>query len=74
MGFQKPNLGPAYSSIRSTLIEISSPYNDGFTAASCKYELYRLKCFLNDFYDRLPVFQGEDQWEQQRLIEMLKKE
>jgi hypothetical protein len=74
MGFRKPNLDPAYGSIRQSLVEIASPYNDGWTSSECKYELYRLKCFLEDSYAQLPTFLGEDEWEKERLVEILKKQ
>jgi hypothetical protein len=73
MGFQKPNLKEASSSIRKSLNEIASPYNDGFIQMSCKQELYQLKCWLDDEYKRLPTFAGEEKWEQDRLINILKK-
>jgi hypothetical protein len=73
MGFRKPNLDNARSAIRGSLVEISSPYNDGWTSSSCKQELYQLKCWLEDEYKKLPTFAGEEQWEQNRLIEILKK-
>jgi hypothetical protein len=59
--------------IRTSLVEISSPYNDGFTSAACKQELYQLKCWLEDEYARLPTFYGEDKWEQERIIQRLKQ-
>jgi hypothetical protein len=74
MGFQKPNLELAYRAIGSSLIEISSPYNDGWTASACKHDLYLLKCWLEDRYNRLPTFVGESEWEQERIIATLKKE
>jgi hypothetical protein len=73
MGFQKPNLGDAYSSIRTSLVEINSPYNDGWTASGCKQDLYQLKCWLEDQYKKLPVFAGEEKWEQERIVELLKR-
>jgi len=73
MGFRKPDIESTYSAIRTSLVEIHSPYNDGFTGRSCKYELYMLKCWLEDEYCKLPTFVGEEQWEQQRLLEILKK-
>ena len=74
MGFRKPNLDPAYHAIRQTLTEIGSPYNDGFTGSHCKQDLYLLKCWLQDEYNKLPTFTGEEQWEQERLIQVLKQE
>ena len=73
MGFHKPNLDPAYGSIRSSLLEIGSPYNDGFVGYSCKYELYLVKCYLEDVYKELPIFGDEDKWEQERLVDILRK-
>jgi hypothetical protein len=73
MGFQKPDLHLARYNIGCSLIEISSPYNDGFTSSSCKQELYVLKCWLEDEYSKLPTFVGEEKWAQERLIKILKK-
>jgi hypothetical protein len=74
MGFQKRwDLPDLYSQIRALTSEINSPYNDGFTAMSCKQELYQLKCFIEDQYRDLPKFSGEEEWEQQRIIQQLKK-
>lgn len=74
MGFRKPNLHNAEAAIRVSLSEIKSPYNDGWTSASCKQELFQLKCWLEDEYARLPRFSEEDQWQQERLINILKKD
>ena len=73
MGFLKPNIESAYSVVRKSLVEIHSPHNDGWTSSSCKHELYMLKCWLEDEYKKLPTFVGEELWEQQRLLEILKK-
>jgi len=73
MGFQKPDISTAYSIIRSSLMEITSPYNDGFTSSYCKQELYQLKCWLEDSYSKLPTFAGEEVWEQERILDILKK-
>ena len=53
--------------------EIRSPYNDGFTARACKYDLFLLKSWLDDVYTDLPRFQGEDQWLQQRTLDILRR-
>jgi hypothetical protein len=73
MGFRKPSLDDARSAIRTSLGEIRSPYNDGWTSSSCKHDLYLLKCWLEDEYSKLPTFQGEEKWEQERVIAMLKR-
>ena len=74
MGFRKPDLDSAQHAIRACLEEIRSPYNDGWTASACKHDLYVLKSWLDDEYKRLPTFVGEQQWEQERLIKILKKD
>lgn len=63
----------AYSAIRRSMGEIRSPYNDGFTSAYCKLELYQLKCWLEDEYAKLPSFGDEDNWEKMRMLEVLRK-
>jgi len=73
MGFLKPNIDSAYSVIRKSLGEIHSPYNDGWTQRSCKHELYMLKCWLDVEYSKIPTFEGEEQWEQDRVIQLLKQ-
>lgn len=73
MGFSKPDLGQARSAIQISLGEIRSPYNDGFTSSYCKHDLYLLKCWLEDEYQKLPTFVGEDQWEQERVVQILKR-
>lgn len=73
MGFRKPDLGQAKAQIQKCLIEIKSPYTDGFTGSYCKQDLYVLKCWLEDEYRKLPTFTGEDQWEQARIIDLLKQ-
>ena len=74
MGFQKrwsiPEIKQAVAAIT---IEIHSPYNDGWTQMGCKHDLYLLKCFIEDCYKDLTNFPGEDDWEKQRLVDILKK-
>ena len=73
MGFAKTDLDNARDIIRRQLAEIHTPYNDGFIQMHCKEELYMLKCWLEDEYTKLPTFLGEEKWEQERLIKLLKK-
>jgi hypothetical protein len=73
MGFKKPDIQNARDTIRYSLGEIYSSYNDGWTASACKKELYMLKCWLDDEYAKLPVFVGEEKWTQERIIHILKQ-
>ena len=74
MGFRKPDITPARHAIARLLVEIHSPHNDGFIQMTCKKDLYQLKCYLDQQYSRLPTFAGEEQWEQERIIQILKDE
>jgi len=74
MGFQKPDLNGAWRDIARCMAEIRSPYNDGWTGSACKHDLYLLKSWLDDEYQRLPRFVGEDKWEQERLIKILQQD
>jgi hypothetical protein len=74
MGFQKRwDMSSLYSQIRALASETRSAHNDGFTAFSCKQELYLLKCYIEDQYKDLPTFSGEEEWEQSRIINKLKQ-
>ena len=53
--------------------EASNPRNDGWTASGCKKELYQLKCLIEDIYQKLPTFVGEEEWEKERVAELLKR-
>ena len=60
--------------IRNLASMSRSPYTDGFTQCTCKHQLYLLKCLIEDLYKDLPDFpQQEKEWEQKRLMEILKK-
>ena len=72
MGFRKPDLDQARSAIGASLVEIRSPYNDGWTSAACKRELYVLKSWLDDEYKKLPTFCEEEQWEKELMWNRLK--
>jgi hypothetical protein len=73
VGFKKPDAGVAFNYVRQVSGEISSPYNDGYTAMSLKQDLWQLKCLLEDTYEKLPTFVGEDEWYKQRTFDLLKR-
>ena len=74
MSCRSPYIEEAQQAISQSLIEIASPYNDGWTASTCKHELYMLKCWLEDEYRRLPTFSGEELWEADRAWNLLKQQ
>lgn len=68
------NLNDAWLAISRCLADVRSPYNDGWTSSARKKELYQLKYWLDHEYSQLPKFSEETEWEQERLIDILKKE
>lgn len=74
MGFLKNwDINDIANQLHRMGIEISSPYNDGYTASTCKQELYQLKCLIEDIYRKLPTFADEEEWEKERVAELLKR-
>jgi hypothetical protein len=74
MGFRKSwDLNAIRHSIWAMAHEAGSAYNDGWTASACKKDLYQLKCLIDDLYQDLPKFSGEELWEQERIVEILKR-
>jgi hypothetical protein len=59
--------------LRRIAHEVSDPRHDGWTARGCKHELYQVKCLIEDIYQKLPNFQGEEEWEKERVVELLKR-
>lgn len=50
------------------------PCTDAFSACTHKHNLYLLKCLIEDLYKQLPEFPTQEkEWEQQRIMEILKK-
>jgi hypothetical protein len=73
MGFRKPDITGVRNAIGKVLGEIHSPYNDGYVQSACKHDLYMLKCWLDTEYSKLPTFAGEEQWEQDQIVQILKQ-
>ena len=74
MGFKKDwSTVDVYQEIRRLSSAAQDSRTDGWTASGCKHELYQLKCFIDDIYRDLPTFVGEDKWEQQRLVDIMKR-
>lgn len=74
MGFMKrADAASIIGQLRFLASEAGSPFNDGWTASSCKHDLYLVKCYLEDVYPKLPTFGDEAEWEQERITELLKR-
>ena len=59
--------------LRSIHYQAVNPWNDGFTASGCKKDLFQLKCLIEDLYNDTPTFANEDEWYQERTLDLLKK-
>jgi len=78
MGFRKPM---DYNSVNHQIymsgVELTSPYNDGFTTFEIKKDLYKLKWMLDAIMKDSPTFSGEDEFikehEQKVMWRTLKK-
>lgn len=73
MGFKKPRIAEAVTQIQMCAAEACSPYNDGWTAMACKKDLVDLKWLIEDLIAECPTFIGEEVWEQDRIVELLKR-
>ena len=74
MGFKKSwDLKDIELQVRRCSAEATSPYNDGWTSMMAKEDLVRLKWLLEDILELCPTFVGEEKWEQERLVELLKR-
>jgi hypothetical protein len=74
MGFIKNwNVNDIATQLHRMAHEVNDPRNDGWTASGCKKEMYQLKCLIEDIYKQLPNFQGEEEWEKERVAELLKR-
>jgi hypothetical protein len=59
--------------LRSIHRQASSPYNDGFTASGCKHDLFQIKCIIEDLYADTPTFANEEEWQEQRTLDLLSR-
>jgi len=73
LSLHKSNLDAVKHWVRENAFEAKYPGNDGWTAAEHKKRLYELKCMLDDVYPTLPNFVGEEEWEKERLVDLLKR-
>jgi hypothetical protein len=66
------------SQIRKAIVEMNSPYNDGYMAWGIKQDLYLLKFMLDNVIENAPTFgETEDSWlkeqSQAKMMQVLTK-
>ena len=59
--------------LRSLAQEAKNPYDTGFVTAVYKKQLLEMKWFIEDLLEDVGYFAGEEQWDQERLIQLLKR-
>ena len=63
--------------IRINLRQLASAANDphdtGFVTIQYKRQLVEMKWFLEDLIEDIGYFVGEEEWEQERLVQLLKR-
>jgi len=60
--------------LKELMVECKSPHNDGYTAAHYKKQIWQMKCWIEDIYANLPVFDDEKDWEKERIFEKLSED
>lgn len=60
-------------SLRQLAFEAKSPYETGFVTVQYKRQLVEMKWFLEDLIDGIGYFAGEESWEQDRTLQLLKR-
>ena len=50
-----------------------SPYETGFVTVQYKRQLVEMKWFLEDLIEDIGHFAGEESWEQERVVQLLKR-
>lgn len=53
----------------------TNEHQDPFNQCACKYQLFLLKCFIEDLYKHTPSFPDKEaEWDKKRLMEILKSD
>lgn len=75
-----PNMDVPYctSQIRKAVVEMNSPFNDGYMAWGIKQDLYILKFMLDDVLENAPSFDKKEEiWlkekSQEKMMQVLTK-
>lgn len=60
-------------SLRQLANEAKSPYETGFVTVQYKRQLVEMKWFIEDLIEDIGLFAGEESWDQERLVQLLKR-
>lgn len=59
--------------LRMLAHDATSPYTDGWTGSVYKKQIVELKWFIEDLIESMPYYEGEDQWDHERTLQLLKR-
>lgn len=59
--------------LRSLATLALDPHETGFVGATYKKQLVEMKWFIEDLLQEVGYFAGEESWEQERTIQLLRK-
>ena len=59
--------------LRQLASAANSPYETGFVTVQYKRQLVEMKWFIEDLIEDIGYFAGEESWEQERLVQLLKR-
>lgn len=57
-----------FTELSKASIELTSPYNDGFTTWGIKQRLYKIQWYLENIMERSSTYAGEDEWLQEQNV------
>jgi hypothetical protein len=60
-------------SLRQLAHDARDIHETGFVTVQYKRQLVEMKWFIEDLLDTVGYFVGEEQWEQDRLVQLLKR-
>ena len=60
-------------SLRQLAHSAKDPYDSGFVTVEYKRQLVEMKWFIEDLLEDIGYFAGEEQWNQERLVQLLKR-
>ena len=59
--------------LRQLALSARDTHETGFVTVQYKRQLVEMKWFLDDLLDTVGYFAGEEQWEQERTLQLLKR-
>jgi len=59
--------------LRQLAWDAKAPYETGFVTSQYKRQLVEMKWYIEDLLENIGHFVGEEKWEQERVVQLLKR-